>query len=63
MATSADPMDGKMVMMYHYHATADFPYTAGCLKDRWSQEVVRKISGGPPPRMSGGPGFGPPPGF
>lgn len=54
--------DGKLVRMYHYHATDDFPYTAGCLKGTWSREVMMKISGGPPPgRGPGGPGGPRPP--
>lgn len=47
--------NGKRVMMYHYHATWDFPYTIGCLRGAYSMRDVRTISG-PPPR---GP-FGPP---
>lgn len=72
--THAIPWDGRMVRMYHYHATWDFPYTIGCLRGRWSQADMMKISGGPPPGRGGrggppgGPppgrgGFGPPPGF
>jgi hypothetical protein len=61
--THAIPWDGKMVVMYHYHATWDFPYTIGCLRGRYDVANVRAISG-PPPRR-GGPrggngGFGPP---
>ena len=58
------PWDGKLVSMYHYHATWDFPYTVGCLRGAWSQADMMKISGGPPPGR-GGPGGlgGPPPGF
>jgi hypothetical protein len=62
--THAIPWDGKMVVMYHYHATWDFPYTIGCLRGRYDTANVRAISGPPPQR--GGPrggngGFGPPP--
>ena len=59
--------DEKVVRMYHYHASWDFPYTAGCLKGVWSQQTMMKISGGPPAGRGGpgGPGGrrGPPPGF
>ena len=24
--------DGKAVVMYHYHATREFPYTVGCFR-------------------------------
>jgi hypothetical protein len=51
--------DGKKVVMYHYHATWDFPYTVGCLRGAYDRSVVRAISGPPPGR--GGPG-GPGPG-
>lgn len=55
--------DGKVVAMYHYHATLDFPYTAGCLRGAWTRETSMKISGGPPPGRGGpGGGFRPPPG-
>ena len=37
--------DGKMVTMYHYHATWDFPYTAGCMRGRYSMANVMKLSG------------------
>jgi hypothetical protein len=49
--THAIPWDGKMVVMYHYHATWDFPYTIGCMHGPYSQAVMQKISGfgnGPP---------------
>jgi hypothetical protein len=54
--------DGQMVTMYHYHATYDFPYTAGCMRGTYSLATVRAISGtGPgggnqPPAQSGQPG-------
>ncbi len=40
--------DGKPVEMYHYHATWDFPYTAGCLRGRYSMSDVMTLSGPPP---------------
>lgn len=52
------PWDGRMVAMYHYHATWDFPYTAGCMRGTVDQRIVRLISG--PPPSGGGPGGGPP---
>ena len=66
--TSEVTWNGERVVMYHYVATLDFPYTIGCLKGSWSQDTVRTISG-PPPQMGpgragfgrggqGGPGFG-----
>ncbi|MBS0470209.1 MAG: YHYH protein [Proteobacteria bacterium] len=51
--------DGKRVMMYHYHATWDFPYTVGCLRGTWSFKNMMTISGGPPRHRGFGP-FGPP---
>jgi hypothetical protein len=60
--THAIPWDGKIVVMYHYHATWDFPYTVGCLRGAYDRATVRAISGPPPSR--GGPprggGRGPP---
>ncbi|MBT0570814.1 YHYH protein [Curvibacter sp. CHRR-16] len=60
--------DGKLVTLYHYHATWDFPYTAGCLRGSYQQSDVRTISGPPPSRRMGpggpagmGPGGMPPP--
>jgi hypothetical protein len=46
--THAVPWDGKTRVMYHYHATWDFPYTAGCLRGTWSRETMRALSGAPP---------------
>ncbi|MGL1604072.1 hypothetical protein ACSTI6_23330, partial [Vibrio parahaemolyticus] len=43
--THAIPWDGKMVVLYHYHATWDFPYTIGCLKGAWKPADMRRISG------------------
>jgi len=45
--------DGKKVVMYHYHATWDFPYTVGCLRGAYERGAVRAISG-PPPGRGGG---------
>jgi hypothetical protein len=47
--------DGKMVSMYHYHATYEFPYTMGCFR---GAQVVgdhpgRPPGGGPPPPPPG----------
>jgi hypothetical protein len=63
--THAIPWDGRVMVMYHYHATWDFPYTVGCMHGSYARENVRAISG-PPPRRGFGPiggngGFGPPP--
>ena len=58
--TSPVMWDGKLVTMYHYVATLDFPYTVGCLKGSWSQSTVRTLSG-PPHQMGRGPGGGRPP--
>lgn len=61
--THAIPWNGKMVVMYHYHATWDFPYTIGCMRGAYAMENVRAISGPPPQRggRRGPPGGGPPP--
>lgn len=55
--------EGQRRVMYHYHATDDFPYTAGCLRGAYNRESVRAISGPPPgqggmrpPGPPGGPG-------
>ncbi|APW43088.1 YHYH protein [Rhodoferax saidenbachensis] len=48
--------EGKQVTMYHYHATPDFPYTAGCLRGSYKQSDVTTISGPRPQRGMGGPG-------
>jgi hypothetical protein len=37
--------DGTPVAMYHYHATADFPYTIGCMRGTYSMQDVMSISG------------------
>jgi len=59
--------DGRLVTMFHYHATLDFPYTVGCMRGTIRREDVRTISGPPPGGQLGGrPGgprqFGNPPG-
>lgn len=55
--THAIEWNGKKVVMYHYHATWDFPYTVGCMRGRYSMENVRAISGPPPSHeRSGRPG-------
>jgi len=46
--THAITWNGKRVVMYHYHATWDFPYTIGCLRGTYARENVRAISGRPP---------------
>ncbi len=53
--TSAVEWNGRHVVIYHYVATLDFPYTIGCLKGSWSRQTVRTISG-PPPQFGRGPG-------
>ena len=58
--------NGKMVVMYHYHATWDFPYTIGCMRGVYKMSDVMTISGGPgggPGQPGGRPGRpdGPPP--
>ena len=45
--------DGKRVVMYHYHATWDFPYTIGCLRGAYNMRNVMAISGPPPQRGRG----------
>ena len=40
--------DGKPVEMYHYHATWDFPYTAGCLRGRYDRALIKQLMGPPP---------------
>ena len=51
--THAIEWNGRRVVMYHYHATWDFPYTVGCLRGAYSRENVRAISGRPPGFMRG----------
>jgi hypothetical protein len=56
----AIPWDGRTVVMYHYHATWDFPYTVGCMRGAWKQADVMAISAPPGGRGPGGPpGRGP----
>jgi hypothetical protein len=45
--------NGKRVVMYHYHATWDFPYTIGCMRGKYSMAAVRTISGPPPSARHG----------
>lgn len=52
--------DGKQVAMYHYHATQDFPYTAGCLRGSYKNADVSMLSGPRPERGMNGPGRNPP---
>ena len=40
--------DGKLISMYHYHATPQFPYSVGCLRGTYDRSVVRALSGPPP---------------
>ena len=51
--THAIEWNGRRVVMYHYHATWDFPYTVGCLRGAYGRENVRAISGRPPGFMRG----------
>jgi hypothetical protein len=51
----AIPWDGRTVIMYHYHASWDFPYTLGCMRGAWRMADMMKISG-PPPARNGRPG-------
>jgi YHYH protein len=53
--------DGRKVVMYHYHATWDFPYTIGCMRGTYKMSDVMVISGPPPGGGPGGPGGPPPP--
>jgi hypothetical protein len=39
--------DGKKVVMYHYHATWDFPYTIGCMRGSYNPSNMMIISGSP----------------
>ena len=54
--------EGQQVAMYHYHATPDFPYTAGCLRGSYKQADVSTISGPRPQRTMNAPGGRPPEG-
>ena len=50
--------DGKMINMYHYHATEEYPYTIGCFKG--TPVAVRNGDGGRRPPGGGRPPFPPP---
>jgi hypothetical protein len=55
--------DGKLVTLYHYHATPDFPYSVGCMRGTVRLEDVRVVSGPPPVAAAGrAPPGGTPPG-
>ncbi len=45
---SAIMWDGKLVTMYHYVTTDDFPYTIGCLRGHFDRDTVESLSGPPP---------------
>ena len=45
--THAIAWNGRNVVMYHYHATWDFPYSIGCLRGVYTMANVRAISGAP----------------
>lgn len=48
--------DGKVVTMYHYHFTADYPYTIGCFTGKAIKVAGQQAGGG-----QGRPPKGPPP--
>lgn len=54
--------DGQIVEMYHYHATAEFPYTVGCLRGTPANVQFGGAPGGQQggPAGQGGPGQQPP---
>lgn len=68
--------DGQLVEMYHYHATAEFPYTVGCFRGNAAQvgfggmggqggqngQPPQGGQGQPPQGGQGQPPQGPPPG-
>jgi hypothetical protein len=56
--THAIQWDGKTVVMYHYHATREYPYTLGCFRGT----PVRDHPKGPPGGNGPGQRRGPPPG-
>ena len=37
--------DGKIASMYHYQATADFPYTVGCMRGAYDFKLMQILSG------------------
>jgi hypothetical protein len=51
--------DGKTVVMYHYHATREYPYTVGCFK---GTPVQAQLPGGNPGQGQPGGNQRPPPG-
>jgi hypothetical protein len=55
--THAIQWDGKTVVMYHYHATREYPYTLGCFRGT----PVRDHPKGPPGNRRGPPPDGMPP--
>ena len=59
--TSEIDWDGQKRVMYHYVATADYPYTVGCLRGRFDRALIRQLMGPPPARDFGRPP--PPPGM
>jgi hypothetical protein len=55
---------GRRVRLYHYHATLDFPYMAGCFRGKPITRATGLMIGGggrPPPGQGGPPPGGPPP--
>jgi YHYH protein len=56
--TSEIEWDGRKRVMYHYVATADFPYTVGCLRGTVDRSLLRRLMGAPPAGRMGRP---PPP--
>jgi YHYH protein len=58
--------DGKMVSMYHYHSTYEYPYTVSCFRGDPAQlQVIPGAGGGgggAPEAGAGGPPAGAPPG-
>ncbi len=60
--------DGKKLVMYHYHMTLDFPYSAGCFMGNASVKGVSNEQGGgglplPGSGMGSSNGYGNPPPF
>jgi len=54
--THAIEWDGRSLEMYHYHATAEFPYTVGCF--RGQPATTQRPTGGPGGGTPGGGGPG-----
>jgi hypothetical protein len=46
--TSKIPWEGKMVMMYHYVITRDFPYTVACFRGTPTRNAFPALPGAPP---------------